>query len=77
MIISGGCRCEALRYKIDAERITAPACCLNAFAPGSWTSSKALGQGCVSPTWSNSEASSFFGAFTRVEIGHIVMGSDG
>lgn len=38
--------------------------------------SRRLGQGCVSPTWSNSEASSFSGAFTRVEIGHIVMGSD-
>lgn len=30
-----------------------------------------FGQGCVSPTWFNSEASSFSGAFTRGEIGHI------
>jgi hypothetical protein len=26
MIISGGCRCGAVRYKIDAERITARHC---------------------------------------------------
>jgi hypothetical protein len=39
--------------------------------------SAVVGQGCVSPTWSNSEASSFSGAFTRVEIGHMVRGSDG
>ena len=30
-----------------------------------------------SPTRSNNDGSSFSGLFTRVEIGHIVIGSDG